>query len=507
MIAARVVPLLFAVAPVLALLSHNTGQAHIREAIAPLLTVVAGAYVLYALLALLLRSESRAALLVAIALLTTFSYEHIAHAIAVPNRYLVPGATAVVLLFAWLIKRSRVEPLAWVRVALVFGLVQCGIPAFNLLAYAVSGRGDSENVEVDTSVDFKAEGGRAQARPDIYYIVLDRYTDGSTLEREYGFDNSGFLGELAANDFYVADDSRANYLVTSQSLASSLNLMHIGFLTETMGRESSNWYPLHRMMERYRVWQFLKTEGYEFHHLGPAWSPTASNGHADYTYQYETLPEFSMMLCQTTIFYPLLQRAGWLNPRREKWARITRQFGDIGRIASEAGDRPRYVFAHFLLPHGPYVFAADGSYLPPAVATSTPESDLYVGQVRAVNGLVLQMVRDILRTRDGSRPPVIVVQGDEGPYPVRAKSLSFDWTGATDREISQKMRILNAIHAPLAADSLYAGLTPVNTFRIIFNGYFGTELPRLPDQSYTYRDLDHLYDFIEVTDQINSSRP
>ena len=47
-------------------------------------------------------------------------------------------------------------------------------------------------------------------------------------------------------------------------------------------------------------------------------------------------------------------------------------------------------------------------------------------------------------------------------------------------------------------------MTPVNTFRIVLNAYFGTQLAMLPDRSYSYRDLAHLYDFFDVTDRVNA---
>jgi hypothetical protein len=38
-------------------------------------------------------------------------------------------------------------------------------------------------------------------------------------------------------------------------------------------------------------------------------------------------------------------------------------------------------------------------------------------------------------------------------------------------------------------------LSPVNAFRIVFNAYFGAELPLLPDRVFLSPDYDHMYDF------------
>jgi len=63
--------------------------------------------------------------------------------------------------------------------------------------------------------------------------VLDRYANVGTLAEVYGFDNSGFLNQLGAEGFYVANESCANYVRTSESLASSLNMEYIDYMDET----------------------------------------------------------------------------------------------------------------------------------------------------------------------------------------------------------------------------------------------------------------------------------
>ncbi len=72
----------------------------------------------------------------------------------------------------------------------------------------------------------------------------------------------------------------------------------------------------------------------------------------------------------------------------------------------------------------------------------------------------------------------------------------------TPAETKEKVAILNAIRLPGAEAELYPVLTPVNTFRIIFNRYFGSDFALLPDESYLYLDNKHLYDFVPVTEVV-----
>jgi hypothetical protein len=79
-------------------------------------------------------------------------------------------------------------------------------------------------------------------------------------------------------------------------------------------------------------------------------------------------------------------------------------------------------------------------------------------------------------------PPVILIQGDHGP-----------WMQPKDRH----MWILNAYYLPGYDGDLYATISPVNSFRLVFNSYFGGEYDMLEDVSY-YSPVPKLYEFTEV---------
>ncbi|HLO30688.1 MAG TPA: hypothetical protein VK249_16200, partial [Anaerolineales bacterium] len=63
--------------------------------------------------------------------------------------------------------------------------------------------------------------------------------------------------------------------------------------------------------------------------------------------------------------------------------------------------------------------------------------------------------------------PIIVIQGDHSYF-----------------KLADRVKILNAYYFPDGGDkSLYSTVTPVNTFRLIFNTYYGGQYPLLPDIS------------------------
>lgn len=64
--------------------------------------------------------------------------------------------------------------------------------------------------------------------------------------------------------------------------------------------------------------------------------------------------------------------------------------------------------------------------------------------------------------------PIIILQGDHG----------YQDGGPG------QYTILNAYFLPNGYANLYPSITPVNSFRIILNEYFGAAYPLLPDASY-----------------------
>jgi len=63
---------------------------------------------------------------------------------------------------------------------------------------------------------------------------------------------------------------------------------------------------------------------------------------------------------------------------------------------------------------------------------------------------------------------------------------------------------MNAIYLPDGKNDLfYPSITPVNTFRVIFNKYYGTNLKLLPDLSY-FSSHEDPYGFTDVSTQVDS---
>ena len=143
----------------------------------------------------------------------------------------------------------------------------------------------------------------------------------------------------------------------------------------------------------------------------------------------------------------------------------------------------------------------NGNFLTPGKASQRSDGENFVTQIIFINKKMKALINKL--QSDSDPQPIIIVQSDEGPRPQKITFSGFDWEHASNAQIREKMGILNAYYLPdVNENALYPSITPVNSFRVIFNIYFGTEFELLPDESYVFSDTRHIYKFINVTNKL-----
>ena len=235
-----------------------------------MLVVVAGTAVILLLAWLLCRSIRKAAFLTSIAVVLCLSYGHVVNVLdkrtnAGYNFFTPISGTAVILLMAWAAIfgiavyfvrwywKKRWNPNVGKLTTLlnVVGAVLIIMPVVTIVVREA--QGSNPHTAAPDTGDLQLSV--PEQPPDIYYIILDRYACASTLEEKLDFDNSQFLDYLSAKGFYVAADSRDNYLSTQHSLASSLNMEYLDEVAQEAGETSADLRPLYAMMQDYKVWR------------------------------------------------------------------------------------------------------------------------------------------------------------------------------------------------------------------------------------------------------------
>lgn len=379
-------------------------------------------------------------------------------------------------------------------------------PVYQLVSSASFSAKDPLNEWTNNSIlEISNDDFQVGSLPDIYYIILDGYAGADVLSEFYSFDNSELVMYLENQGFYVAEKSRANYLQTALSLSSTLNLRYLDDLNE-LGSKSSNRDPLFTLIQHSGLRSFLENQGYKTLAFSTGYSVTELE---DADYYYERFPDerkatdFEAFLLNTSLLGFLYERIGfdfYLPSYDTHRDLIQHTFDLLPNTTLIQG--PKFVFAHIISPHPPFVFDAQGQEKNPKwLFTKNDANDFpgdreeyidgYINQIQFINQRLMNAIRLILLNSE--TPPIIIIQGDHGPGSM------LNWASANESCLIERASILNAIYMPeRAIDSLYENISPVNSFRLILHEYFDKPLEFLEDKSY-YSTWGQPYNFQDIS--------
>ena len=509
-------PFLFAFFPVLSLYSSNLKETTPSMIFKPTVIILIGTVVFIFIANIIFRNWRKTAIFASLVVSIIFFHGHIRD-LAGSLSYQIAGLsldTNLLLFIIWFFvivfasfllfraRHSLEKFTVFLNFVATFLVLQSLV---NAVPYEIGRLRESLKFNPGTEISAMANIG---SKPDIYYIILDRYASNSTTKDFYEFDNGWFLNYLREKGFYVAEDSLSNYPGTVPSLSSSLSMDYLDPVEFTSKGIT--------LLQNSRLGRFFKEQGYQYLHLSSWTGATKTDPLADKNFEFEgdsnyDFDSFSQELYQVSALAPIAEKvspnvdsslSGTESGHRD---RVLYVLNELQKIPGEYPG-PKFVFAHVLLPHDPYVFGPNCEEERPSGDTV----DKYLSHVSCANKLMISVVNKILR---GSiKPPVIVIQADEGPYNIKYPTLpGKNYREADPRSLMERARILNSYYLPgVTTDRiLYPAITPVNSFRLILNTYFGTGLDLLPDRSYIFQEKSPFHDwkkpiidFIDVTDLI-----
>jgi hypothetical protein len=492
----------------------------------PVAIVLVFTLIAYLLMLLVFRKKEQAAIITSVVVLLALSYKRIFEplkgakvgGIALDQEKIVFGIVILLLMLTGIAIRKYSTRLRSTNKFLTYiAVFLLGLTLISIIGSEMrTGRVFSSPI-VSTVIPTKTTDSSANY-PDIYYFVFDRYASSTSLKRNYGFDNAKFEKYLKDKGFIITKDATANYPKTFLSLASSLNMEYVNYLTQkTNGGASTDQSIVTPLIQNNKVLKYLKGKGYTYIHSGSWWNPTASNPHADKNFimkkgVYPGADEFTSGFLNTTIAASALKELlkdpsdVSTTPRNnDHRKRIMYQFNAVKEIPQM--DSPKFVFVHILVPHDPFVLGKNCEPLPEKVIEKNSHQVNYINQLQCANQKIEEAVDHILK--NSKKPPVIILQADEGPFPMNS-TLSKDqaWKNVDDTALKEKFPILNAYLLPGKKETkLYHSITPVNSFRILLNEYFGEKYPLLEDKNYIFEDEKNYYKFQDVTERVQATTP
>ncbi len=524
-------PVFFAIFPVLAFLSQNIQQIPFSQANRSLVLSIFSALLLLLLFRVVFRDWYKAAALASFMLILFFSYGHvymmlkqtrIVGILIGRHRFLLPVFVLLLLIGSWYIATRIRNVVSLSKILVLVSLVSLISPVYTLVKYEAQIFTKSDGIPLETVPPEDEAFSELKYMPDIYYIILDAYLRSDILHEDFGYDNSYFLQQLRDRGFYIADQATSNYSLTALSLTSSLNMEHI---IDEFGGMKADDYPVAMIdgLAHSKVRNIFEQHGYTFVALASGWPPTEIED-ADVYFRPQIseldryreagrINAFESIFIRTTAFLGLIDlsvREGntiLKNLEAPYFAHhywVLSQFEYLEQVPTLPG--PKFVFAHIVSPHHPYVFGPNGEMLTSTEAftwadgTGPRESveteiALYRDQAQYISYRMLEVIEAILSRSE--HQPIIFLQADHGP------GIRMYWKSPSEEALIERMSILSAYLLPEScADALYPSITPVNSFAIMFQCASGQRMELKGDLNY-FSPRGDPYQFTDVTNIVH----
>ena len=466
---------LFALYPIILLYQQNLSEAAFGSTLFPMVFSLAFAALLWLGLRFLFADREKRAVAILIVLLSFFYY-HLIHSAAAGS--LEPLLRSAAPLFShfllvtsvaaglFLIRRSR---RSFSNANRILGAITCVLLAWSLGAIILhhvrdaSGRGAGSLLRKSEFREPVATAGK----PDIYCIFLDEFASLESMKSLFHHDHSRFAERLRASGFFVAEKSRSLHIMTSQAMASVLNMER----TPARGNATL-------LVQQNKVARFLSENGYAVYDFP----------YRDFAVQKLAREHFSVALTSESIFFDDFYKALFdmsalfplsanFQKDEDRYLSYIRRhvlyvFEHLPAVVKKPG--PKFVLVHLYSPHAPFLFDSDGGPVPPEHSLDYSQRKYYLEQYLYISRRTAELAEDILK--GSAAPPIIILQSDHGYRGSFRKPLHHVVA------LEEKHKIFLALHLPGVDHSrLDAALSPVNVFRIILNHYFGQALPLLQD--------------------------
>jgi hypothetical protein len=357
------------------------------------------------------------------------------------------------------VKILKIKNIQFLKAALSFlAVFVCIMYLINWSSLIFKGfQRDNQKPVDENSKALKAENKNFTGlKPDIYYIVLDEYASSQTISDYYGYNNKGFEDALVKRGFYISHTSTTAVDSTEFAIASVLNMEKVDV---KLGSKAA-----YKLISKDSVSTFLKEMGYKYIHIGSALEVNRiSVPQADYYYNYfnskrfYTEDDLTSKLIDMSILRPVFYTSNWTRIQQESVYYSLDKLKESSKI-----EGPKFVFAHILCPHHPFVFDSEGNALKISDKKNWKDKSIYLGQYIYITKLVEKFVSQLLENDGGgAKQAVIIIQSDHGPRntPNAPKGESY--------------KIFNAMRIPEIKDpASLEGIPSVDMFKRVFDTYF-----------------------------------
>lgn len=333
-------------------------------------------------------------------------------------------------------------------------------------------------------------------QPDVYFIIFDEFTSSASLKKYWNYPNDTLNNFLKNYHFFVSEKSKSNYSFTCFSLAATFEMQYLNLPEGYKAGAAIDLARGEYTLFKNSAVDLFEKQGYTIHNYSifdmanyPAFNGLYFNNLSDLFISDETLFGRTMRDIGWNLHNPFernvhirdsLDRLNTFNLRNNY---INKTITDAeNAIENDDNATKDFYYFHFLLPHDPYIYDENGKF---NQSTTMSVNEKYLEQVKYATKVLMRLTKRLFEKTQGKA--VIILQGDHG-----FKS----WPGE-DNFKDKAFENLNAIYLPdTNYTGYYNGVSPVNTYRLLFNHYFNTHYKILPDTSVPFffqEDLKRIY--------------
>jgi hypothetical protein len=255
----------------------------------------------------------------------------------------------------------------------------------------------------------------------------------------------------------------------------------------------------------------LRTHGYQFATFSTGFDMTEHPEADIYLSPHLHISDFHRLLLESTPLTAFLPDSAGLDQYRMTRERTLHVLKTLPEVARREG--PTITLAHILAPHPPFVFGEDGRDVSPRHTRFVlNDGDLYdrhygddLTYAEGYRAQAAFLTREVERVigrilEDSPDPPIIILQSDHG------SGMKYDLDSVEATDLRERMGILNAYYFPgRDYEGLHDRITPVNSFRVVFNRYFGANLELYEDRNY-FSTSSEPFKFVDVTEKVRTEQ-
>lgn len=330
--------------------------------------------------------------------------------------------------------------------------------------------------EMPPPVEGRKKPTYSNNQPNVYLIIPDAMPAPETVSDILGGYTYNLTDQLKSRGFHMIENSVGNGLITYVSVPHFFTMEYFYKHNENINPDKKA-----RVLSVFSGYNPLTAEfrsrGYRYVQVGGTMHIARCSGYEDVCIGVTSwLQPLDEVFLTRTFVYPLLLKF------KVSYQRFIEIPDVIERLPSLMKESPFFLHAHMPMPHGPFRYRSD------CTKYATPRSDLEIdlenwrnsfkGHVSCAERQLLDFADAIIQQDPRA---IIIIQSDHGL--TYATAFSKEYFLYTSGEIRELNGIFSAFYLPdRCASYLRPGLSPVNTFRIVFACLDGRPPDLLPDR-------------------------